>query len=196
MPPKARFTKQEIADAALQIYREEGLGALTSRNLAQKLGSSACPIFTVFSNMEEVRSAMVDTAKATYKGYVDKGLAQDIPFRGVGQQYVQFAMDEPRLFQLLFMGESQSAPSIRTALPMLDENYGQILSSITANHLVTEEQAKELYQHLFVYTHGIACLCATKTCHFSGQEIENMMSEIFLSLLKNAEQLEKSGDAQ
>ena len=196
MPPKAKFTKQEIADAALQIYREEGMDALTSRNLGKKLGSSACPIFTVFSSMEDVQAAMVDTAKAIYKGYVDKGLAQDIPFRGVGEQYVQFAMDEPKLFQLLFMGESQSAPSINTVLPMLDDSYAQILASITENHSITEEQAERLYQHLFVYTHGIACLCATKTCQFTGQEIENMMSEIFLSLLKNTVQFEKSGDAQ
>lgn len=196
MPPKAKFTKQEIANAALEIYREEGMDALTSRNLGKKLGSSACPIFTVFSSMEDVQTAMVDTAKAIYKGYVDKGLTQDIPFRGVGQQYVQFAMDEPKLFQLLFMGESQSAPSINTVLPTLDDSYTQILASITENHSITVERAKRLYQHLFVYTHGIACLCATKTCRFTGQEIENMMSEIFLSLLKNAVQFEKSGDAQ
>lgn len=46
--------KREIADVALQIYREEGLEGLTSRNLGKKLGSSACPIFTVFSGMDEV----------------------------------------------------------------------------------------------------------------------------------------------
>lgn len=165
------------------------MDALTSRSLAKKLGSSACPIFTVFSSMEEVQAAMVDTAKAIYKGYVDKGLTQDIPFRGVGQQYVQFAMDEPKLFQLLFMGESRSTPSIHTVLPTLDDSYTQILASITENHSITAEQAQRLYQHLFVYTHGIACLCATKTCRFSEQEIENMMSEIFMSLLKNATQL-------
>lgn len=32
MPPKAKFSKQEIVDVALQIYREEGLDSLTSRN--------------------------------------------------------------------------------------------------------------------------------------------------------------------
>lgn len=186
MPPKAKFTKQEIVDAALQIYREEGLDSLTSRNLGKKLGSSACPIFTVFSGMEEVQSAMVDAAKAIYKGYVEQGLTQDIPFLGVGQQYIQFVMDEPKLFQLLFMNEAQDAPSISTVLPMLDDSYEQILSSITSNFSIAQEDAKRLYQHLFVYTHGIACLCATKTCLFSGQEIENMMSEVFLSLLKNA----------
>lgn len=194
MPPKPKFSKEEIVEAALQITSENGVEALTANSLREKLNCSASPIFTVFSGMEEVQSAMVDAAKAIYKGYVHKGLAQDIPFRGVGEQYVQFAMDEPKLFQLLFMGENRSAQSISTALPMLDDSYMQILSSVTAYYSLTEEQAKRLYQHLFIYTHGIACLCATKTCCFSAQEIENMMSEIFLSLLKNAAQLEKSED--
>lgn len=183
-------------DADLQIYREEGLDSLTSRNLGKKLGSSVCPIFTVFSSMEEVQTAMVESAKAIYRSYVERGLSQEAPFRGVGEEYVRFAMDEPKLFGLLFMNETQNAPTISTALPMLDDSYAQILASITANHPVTEEEAKRLYRHLWVYTHGIACLCATKTCQFSGQEIESMISEIFLSLLKNATLGEKSEDNQ
>lgn len=115
--------KKEIADVALQIYREEGLEGLTSRNLGKKLGSSACPIFTVFSGMDEVQEAMIESAKELYKSYVDKGLSQDIPFRGVGEQYVLFALNEPRVFQLLFMNEGEAVPSVNNALPLLDEIY-------------------------------------------------------------------------
>ena len=115
--------KREIADVALQIYREEGLEGLTSRNLGKKLGSSACPIFTVFSGMDEVQEAMIESAKELYKSYVDKGLSQDIPFRGVGEQYVLFALNEPRVFQLLFMNEGEAVPFVSNALPLLDEIY-------------------------------------------------------------------------
>ena len=115
--------KREIADVALQIYREEGLEGLTSRNLGKKLGSSACPIFTVFSGMDEVQEAMIESAKELYKSYVDKGLSQDIPFRGVEEQYVLFALNEPRVFQLLFMNEGEAVPSVNNALPLLDEIY-------------------------------------------------------------------------
>ena len=33
MPPKAKFTKNEIVEAAMQIVREQGLEAVTSREL-------------------------------------------------------------------------------------------------------------------------------------------------------------------
>ena len=55
MPPKAKFSREEIIDAAINIVREDGFDALTSRALGKKLGSSARPIFTVFQNMEEVQ---------------------------------------------------------------------------------------------------------------------------------------------
>ncbi len=185
MPPKAKFTKQQIVDAALQIFRDEGIEKLTSRNLGKKLGSSACPIFTVFSSMEDVETAMVESAKAIYKGYVEVGLAQELPFRGVGEQYIRFAANEPKLFQLLFMSETKEATPLDSILPLLDESYNIILRSLMASSLIGYQTAEKLYRHLWVYTHGIACLCATKTCQFSEQETQHMMTEVFQSLLKN-----------
>ena len=187
MPPKAKFTKQQIADAALQIVRDDGIEHLTSRNLGKKLGSSACPIFTVFANMEEVEAAMLESAKAVYKGYVEEGLAQEIPFRGVGEQYVRFAENEPKLFQLLFMNGTKELPSLESVLPKLDESYETILRSVMTCASIHRETALKLYRHLWIYTHGIACLCATKTCQFSEQEIRNLMTEIYQSLLKALE---------
>ncbi len=185
MPPKAKFTKQQIVDAALQIFRDEGIEKLTSRNLGKKMGSSACPIFTVFSSMEDVEAAMVEAAKAIYKGYVEVGLAQELPFRGVGEQYIRFAIHEPKLFQLLFMSETKETTPLDCILPLLDESYDKILRSLMSSSSTDQQTAEKLYRHLWVYTHGIACLCATKTCQFSEQETQRMLTEVFQSLLKN-----------
>ena len=51
MPPKAKFTPEEILRAALDITREHGIGAVTARELGNRLGSSARPIFTVFKSI-------------------------------------------------------------------------------------------------------------------------------------------------
>ena len=39
MPPKPKFTQEEIAAAALQIIKEQGVEALTARSLGARLGS-------------------------------------------------------------------------------------------------------------------------------------------------------------
>ena len=38
MPPKMRFTRDEVIAAALEIVREGGMPALTARSLASALG--------------------------------------------------------------------------------------------------------------------------------------------------------------
>lgn len=185
MPPKAKFSREEIIEAALNIVRTEGFDALTSRALGNKLGSSARPIFTVFQNMEEVQQSVMEAAKKMYKEYVQKGLSEKHPFKGVGTQYILFSVKEPRLFQLLFMAEHKQIPDLSNVLPLIDESYEQILLSIQNDYKINEISAKNLYYHLWIYTHGIATLCATKMCSFTGDEISRMITEVFTSLLKN-----------
>lgn len=187
MPPKAKFTKNEIIEKALEIVRKEGMGALTARELGERLGSSSRPIFTVFANMQEVTWEVLKEAKKIYKGYVDRGLGERMAFKGVGMEYIRFARQEPKLFQILFMSESETEPGIVNVLPVIDENYDKILSSVKEPYHLNEEKALKLYRHLWVYTHGIASLCATKVCFFSEDEINAMMTEVFLSILKTVQ---------
>lgn len=185
MPPKAKFSREEIIEAALNIVRTESFDALTSRALGAKLGSSARPIFTVFQNMEEVQQAVIEAAKARYKNYVQKGLKENPAFKGVGTQYILFAVNEPKLFQLLFMTEQGQIPDLSSVLPLIEDSYEQILLSIQNDYGMKGALAERLYHHLWIYTHGIATLCATQTCRFTGDEISEMMTEVFISLLKN-----------
>lgn len=187
VPPKAKFSREEIVEAALAIVRAGGARALTARALGEKLNSSARPIFTVFRNMDEVQQAVINAAKALYREYVQKGLAETPAFKGVGTQYILFSINEPKLFQLLFMTEHGQVPELSNVLPQIDDSYEQILLSVQKGYGVDQGFAEKLYRHLWIYTHGIAALCATGMCRFTGEEISGMMTEVFVSLLKNRE---------
>lgn len=187
MPPKAKFSKEEMIEAALNIVRTDGFDALTSRELGTRLGSSARPIFTVFQNMDEVQQAVIESAKTLYKEeYVKKGLKSEHPFKGVGTQYILFSVNEPKLFQLLFMTEHAQIPDLSGVLPLIEESYKEILLSIQEDYGINELLAERLYRHLWIYTHGIATLCATKMCRFTDIEISSMITEVFTSILSNA----------
>ena len=192
MPPKAKFTKEQITEAALDIIRDDGIENLTARALGKKLGSSVCPIFTVFENMEEVQTEVQKAAKALYAEYIQDGLNQELAFKGVGTQYIRFAINEPKLFQLLFMSQQQQKPAVANVLPIIDENYRQILLSVQNGYDMDENEAEKLYRHLWIYTHGIAVLCATNMCLFTAEEISKMITEVFKSLLNEI----KGGYAQ
>ncbi len=184
MPAKAMFTRKEVTEAALALVREGGLAALSSRNLASKLGSSPCPIFTVFGSMKEVEDAVRTEAKAVYRRYMEAALKKEIPFRGVGEEYVHFAYDEPELFRLIFMSGS-SIGSLNTVLPTLEDSYEEVISSVMESYRLPREKAEELYGHLWIYTHGMACLTAARTCNYAPEDVERRLSDVFFSLVLN-----------
>lgn len=183
MPPKAKFTREEIISAALKITRCNGINAVTARELGSELGSSARPIFTVFQSMEEVQHEIRKASRDVYKNYIKKGLSEIKSFKGVGTAYIQFAREESKLFQLLFMEEIKITPSLSNVLSIIDENHEEILLSVEKLYGLDKENAYKLYQHLWIYTHGIATLCATKVCEFKEEEISEMLTEVCLSIL-------------
>ena len=190
MPPRSKFTREEMVSAALDITREEGIDALTARALAGRLGSSARPIFTVFDSMDEVSAAVVDAAKAEYSEYVERGLGEAIAFKGVGTAYIRFAAERSKLFMLLFMRERGDVPSAETVIGAIDDNWEKILGSIVDAYGLDRDVAKRLYRHLWIYTHGIATLIATNVCTFTPDEISQMLTAVFASLMAKI----KTGD--
>lgn len=184
MPPKAKFTREEIIAAALELTRKEGIEAVTARELGNVLNSSARPIFTVFKNMEEVISEVIQAAKLLYNDYINEGMKQEPAFKGIGMAYIKFAMREEKLFQLLFMREQEAVRDMDTVLAAIDENYEIILNSVKDYYQLKPDEALRIYQNIWIYTHGIAALCATKVCRFTEEEVSGMLTEVFMGLLK------------
>ena len=184
MPPKAKFTKEEILSAALDIVRSKGIDALTARLLADALNSSPRPIFTVFAGMDEIVREVILKAKSLYAEYVRRGLTCVPQFKGVGVQYILFAIEEPKLFQLLFMNERGSVPPLCEVLQLIEDSFQEILASITNAYGFDRDTALRLYYHMWIYSHGIATLCATKMCSFTADDISRMLTEVCASLIK------------
>lgn len=184
MPPKAKFTREEVIEAALKIVMREGIENLTARALAGELGSSARPVFTVFSGMDEVQCEVQKAAHALYNKMVEQGLKENLAFKGVGKAYIRFAIEYPKLFQMLFMREKSTVPELNSVLGMIDENYGKILQSIESGYGLDIETAKEIYRHLWIYSHGIAVLLATNVCCFTADEISGMLSDVFSGVIR------------
>lgn len=187
MPPKCKFTREEIVQAALDMVRAEGMGSITARSLGAKLGTSPKPIFTVFDSMEQLLQETVLAAKEVYTRYALEGLHSDPPFMGVGIQYLKFAREEPKLFQLLFMSEMPEKFDPFTALKTYDDRFGEVVDIIQGGYQVDADNAGRLYRHLWIYTHGTATLMVTKVCQFTDEEIGQMLTEVFVSLLKKGE---------
>ena len=183
MPPKSKFTREEIINDALEIVKRDGIDALTARALGAELGCSARPIFTVFRGIGDVRSEVERAARALYTDYVNEGLGEAVAFRGVGKAYIRFAAEHPKLFMLLFMSENVRVPDSGSVLGIIDGNADKILASITDGYGLDEDTARKIYIRLWIYSHGIATLIATKVCAFTADEVSDMLTDVFVSLL-------------
>lgn len=181
MPPKVRYTKEEISQAAYGLVRKYGKDFLTARSLAATLETSTAPIFTAFSSIDEVMESVKEKAFALYSEYISDGLREPIPFKATGLKYIQFAKDEPELFRLLFMGATTNRPN-GDFVPAGDSNSPYVQSALEDFWGINSDKAKRIYNHLSIYCHGIAVLIVQQSARFSDEEIDKMLGEVFLAL--------------
>ncbi|MDE6667603.1 MAG: TetR/AcrR family transcriptional regulator [Clostridia bacterium] len=184
MPPKAKFSKEEIIDAAFKITCRDGFDALTARSLAAELGSSPRPIFTVFNGMEEVQNEVKAAATKLYEQYEDEEMSGEKAFKGSGTGYIRFAAEQPKLFQLLFMKERENVPNLDSILSVIDNYYYKILGTVESEYGFTTETAKRIYLHMWLYSHGIASLIATKVCNFTQDDISEMLNDVGAGIIR------------
>ena len=183
MPPKPKFTKEEIVAAALELVSEKGMSALTSRDLGARLGSSARPIFTVFDSMEEVQAAVRDAAMKHFESYAEKALHYTPVFKQVGMQMILFAKEEPVLYQLGFMTRNHEVTCFDDIYERLGEVAYRCLDVIEQDYGLSRQDAKTLFEHVWIHTFGIGALCATGMCNFSEAQIIEMLGHDFVAML-------------
>ena len=183
MPPKPKFTKEEIVAAALELVSEKGIEALTARELGVRLGSSARPIFTVFNSMEEVQEEVRAAALKRFESYTEKAMHYTPVFKQVGMQMILFAMEEPKLYQLVYMSENAGATDFESIVERLGDVAQLCVDVIQRDYGLSAEDAKTLFEHVWIYTFGIGALCATGMCRFSQDEIIKMLGQDFMAML-------------
>lgn len=182
MPPKAKFTKDEIIQTALELVSQKGIEALTAKELGDALGSSARPIFTVFSSMKEVQEAVREAAMRRFDGYAERHL--DMPlFKQVWMQMVLFGAQEPKLYQLLFMQENRNAVSFDDVFGELGTTAALCIETIRRDYALSRESARLLFEHMWIYTFGVGALCATRVCRFSEELLGRMLSTEFRAMM-------------
>lgn len=183
MPPKPKFTREEIANAALKIISKKGVNALTAQTLGKELGSSARPIFTVFRNMEEVHQEAWKAALHHFEEYAKKAVHYTPAFKQFGMQMILFALEEPYLYQLLFMKGDGHAHSFEEVFINLGTPADVCIDILQNEYSLSKEEAMSLFRHVWIYTYGIASLCATGMCRFNEKEINDLLGQDFMAML-------------
>lgn len=183
MPPKPKYTKEEIVAAALELVSKNGISSLTAKSLGNALNTSATPIFTVFNSMQEVAEAVKLAAMDRFEAFAHKA-GEDMPiFKQVGMKMVLFAKEEPNLYQLVFMSQNNDVKSFEDIYAHLGDVADECLRMIQKDYGLTADGARILFEHSWIHTYGIGTLCATGMCAFTQDEISDMLTQDFTAMM-------------
>ena len=183
MPPKAKFTKEQITKAALGVVSEKGAQALTAKELGAALGTSTTPIFTVFNSMQEVQDAVILAAMERFEEYAHKAAHIKPVFKQIGMQMILFAKEEPKLYQLIFMSSISEAQTFDDIYAHLGSLADECLDVLQKDYDLSKDNAKTLFEHVWIHTFGIGALCATGMCDFSHEQIAQMLTQDFTAMM-------------
>lgn len=186
MPPKAKFTKQELINASLSLIREQGMQALTARALGERLGTSTRPIFSLYHSMQELHWDVIGAAYALYHQFIadDTATGRYPPYKAAGMAYIRFALEERALFELLFMRPRNEDEINNDFIDPL------IIDRILQSNDLTREQAEYLYLQMWIFVHGIATMLVTAYYRLDWEQISQILTDNYQALCAKIQQKE------
>jgi len=99
-------TRQSILAAARELFLLKGFEATTIRNIAEKIEYSPSTIYQHFKDKNEIFYTIHSEAFAELVRYLNASEMHKNPMDqliALGQIYVQFAMENPELYDLMFI---------------------------------------------------------------------------------------------
>lgn len=181
MPPKPKYTREQITDAAFELVKESGIDALAARTLGKKLGTSSSPIFTFFSGMDELKDAVREMARTCFREYMEGVFDYKMAFKEFGMRHIRFAKDEPNLYRFIFLDSEESLYDV------FDREFSDVLlgliKDIQSTFGISEDDAKVLFNHMLIYANGIAGFCINNVGIFTEEFVSESISTVCISLV-------------
>ena len=102
--------RERILACACDLYLSEGLEGFSMRKLAKDVGVTAPALYRHYANREHVLADVVREAYAEFSGQLYRALEGRTPwerFARAGAAYLDFALGNARLYQILFTAPEQ-----------------------------------------------------------------------------------------
>lgn len=173
MPPNKKFQREEIINTVYKIVEKEGVNSVNARRIAKEMGGSVQLIYHNFATMEELNKAVFDKIYLKYQEIMKQAIDKEKPYLAKGMAYVDFARKYPEFYKIIFM--QQSKMNLEEFIQADIETTENVMESITKKFDISEEDLKDFHIKIWIFTHGLACLIATKTVNFSNEEVKKLL---------------------
>ncbi len=109
-------THDRILDHARDLFIEKGLHAVTMRAVASRTGITPMAIYRHFSNRDAMLRAIIAKGHEIFMHYLQRSLAEPTAWDRLtcaGDQYLDFALENPRDYEVMFMTQEPGVRGMR-----------------------------------------------------------------------------------
>ena len=163
MPPKIKYTKNEVIEAAVSIVDENGLSSLTARRVADKLGASTGPVYHHFATMDGLALEVIRRTQSSLLEYASRPYTERV-FLNMGTGIAMFACEHRLLYRALMLEGDSYSDVVREFLDILESELIKDSRFVS----LSESERHVLLRKMWTFTHGLAsliCVGLVKSCN-------------------------------
>lgn len=155
MPPKQRFSPQDVIEAAYRVVRKQGWEGFSARTIANELNSSTRPIYDYFNSMENIEAEVVKKALAYFVEFISRDRTGD-KWLDQALGYVLFAIEEKHLFRCI--NDEKHTPFQKQFARQHWVELGEKLSEDERFKNMPDDIKHKIRVARWMLVHGLACL--------------------------------------
>jgi AcrR family transcriptional regulator len=159
-------TREAILEAAMQVVRQNGVEALSIREIVGRIDYSPSGLYEYFASKDEIIQELVREGFARLTAHMERGIHGETALarlQEAGKAYMHFALQEPQLYLLMF----NHKPFAPFPLADVEQNtaYSQLLQilrdGLQSGEFCSVSGARELAYTSWSLMHGLSMLRLT-----------------------------------
>jgi AcrR family transcriptional regulator len=191
----SRSVKQKILDAARELLVADGVEGFSMRKLAGKIGYTATGIYHHFPDKQAVLEEVIETDFRSLRASLGRigNVGDPIDrIQQMGMAYVDFAIEFPSHYQILFMTPASLPPDTKIVRCDPAEDAYAFLKQVVIEGLALGRfrteflDADELSQIIWSSAHGLVSLHITKGNDpwVPWRDLRSVSEKLFEALLR------------
>lgn len=182
MVRKTVFSREDVVKAGLAVMDTDGIENFSARRVAEELGASTAPVYSNFSNMDDLVVAVKMSAVELLLELTHEKPTEN-PFLNMGVGVLEFARSHPLLYGALFL---QANDECLAGPGVMQELLERMAVLPDLEHLKPVERTI-LLRKMAIFSHGLATLiCSGIPPETEWDDILQLLDEVGDAILADA----------
>jgi len=189
MPPKTKFAREAVIEAALEVARKKGFSGITARSVAHRLNSSVAPIYVNFDTIEDLVEAVVQRVFEISEELLARQQGKSL-YERIGLASLAFARKYPVLVRELSLQPNKYLASYET----IEKTMIEALAEDEAMRDWSLKERRHLFLKMRIFQMGLMAMVANghMPAWLDNRAVESLFLEVGDDLLL-VQQIKRKG---